>query len=275
MAFAYPGDGSLDYYPCRYGMSRVMFRGPRRDLDRPYMVALGGTETYGKFVPEPYPALVEVATGMRMVNLGAVNAGLDLYLKDPDVLETATRARLAVIQIMGAQNLSNRYYAVHPRRNDRFLYATPMLRNMYREVDFTDFSFTRHLLHTLRTVSVDRFEALVDELRSAWVARMKALLASLPCKTVLLWVANAPPPMPDRRSDLTHDPLFVDADMIASLRPRVTRYIEVVASPAAVSQGTAGMAFGALDALSAQSLPGPAVHRQIADQLGSELLALV
>ncbi|MFN4155515.1 MAG: DUF6473 family protein [Paracoccaceae bacterium] len=274
MAYEYPGDGSLDYYPCRYGMSRVLFRGPRRDLDCPYVVTLGGTETYGKFVPEPYPALIEAATGLRMVNLGFVNAGLDLYLKDPDVLDTASRARLAVVQIVGAQNLSNRFYSVHARRNDRFLRASPYLRNIYREVDFTEFNFTRHMLGALRAVSEDRFEVLAEELRAAWVNRMKTLITSLPCKTVLLWVANAPPPMPGSRSNLTHDPLLVDAEMIGALRAQVSCYVEVVASPAAQSRGTDGMAFAAFDAPAAQSLPGPAVHRQIADQLGPELLRL-
>ncbi|RGP38304.1 DUF6473 family protein [Pseudotabrizicola alkalilacus] len=274
MAFEYPGDGSLDYYPCRYGMSRVLFRGPRRDLDRPYVVTLGGTETYGKFVPEPYPALIEAATGLRMVNLGYVNAGLDLYLKDSAVLETASRARLAVVQIVGAQNLTNRFYSVHARRNDRFLRASSYLRNIYREVDFTEFSFTRHMLSTLQAVSENRFEVLAEELRAAWVTRMKTLITSLPCKTVLLWVANTPPPSPGRRSDLTHDPLLVDAEMVAVLRAQVTCYVEVVASPDALLRGTSGMAYAPFDAPAAQGLPGPAVHRQIADQLGPELQRL-
>lgn len=275
MTYENPGDGSLDYYPCRYGTSRVLFRGPRRDLDRPYVAMLGSTETYGKFVPEPYPALTEAATGLRVVNLGYVNAGLDLYLKDPEVLDTAARARVTVVQIMGAQNLSNRFYTVHPRRNDRFLHASALLRHIYREVDFTEFSFTRHMLHSLQTVSTDRFEVLAEELRAAWVARMKALLGSLPGKTVLLWLANAPPPMPGRRAALEHDPLLVDCEMIGAVRAYATRYLEIVASPDAVSRGTKGMAFGPLDAPAAQLLPGPAVHRQIADQLGAELLRLV
>ncbi|NEX45916.1 DUF6473 family protein [Pseudotabrizicola algicola] len=274
MAYEYPGDGSLDYYPCRYGMSRALFRGPRRDLDRPYVVTLGGTETYGKFVPEPYPALIESATGLRIVNMGYVNAGLDLYLKDPDVLSTAARARLAVVQIVGAQNLSNRFYSVHARRNDRFLHASGALRSLFPEVDFTEFSFTRHMLSALHAASTDRFEVLAEDLRAAWVSRMKALLSALRGKTVLLWLANTPPPPPGRRADLSHDPLLIDSEMIAALRPLAAQYVEVVASPAARLCGTQGMAFAPLDALAAQGVPGPAVHRQIADHLGPELLRL-
>ena len=55
-----------------------------------------------------------------------------------------------MIQVSGAQNLSNRFHAVHPRRNDRFLRASTLLKTIYRDVDFTEFNFTRHLLTTLR-----------------------------------------------------------------------------------------------------------------------------
>ncbi len=274
MAFEYPGDGSLDYYPCRYGTSRLVFRGPRRDLERPYVVTLGGTETYGKFVPEPFPALIEAGLGLRVVNLGCVNAGIDVYLKDPDILAVAAGARVAVVQIMGAQNLSNRYYSVHPRRNDRFVQATPMLQAIFREVDFTEFNFTRHMLQTLQSVSVDKFEVLAEELRATWVGRMRTLLEALPCKTVLLWVGSQPPPGPGRRADLTQDPLLIDAEMVAALRSRATSYLEVIASSAAQARGTDGMAFAPLDAPAAQGLPGPALHREVADALGPEVQRL-
>jgi hypothetical protein len=193
MAYAYPGEGALDYYPCRYGKSKILFRGPRRDLEQPFVAVLGGTETYGKFLPLPYPALTEEATGIRMVNLGCVNAGLDVYLNEPVIPDILGRARVTVIQLMGAQNMSNRYYAVHPRRNDRFLRASGLLRTIYREVDFTEFNFTRHMLTTLQSISPQKFEVVVDELKAAWVARMSLLLDQARGKTVLLWMADRPP----------------------------------------------------------------------------------
>ena len=58
MAYEFAGDSALDYFPCRYGQSKLLFRGPRRRFDGPYAAAIGGTETYGKFVADPYPALV-------------------------------------------------------------------------------------------------------------------------------------------------------------------------------------------------------------------------
>lgn len=274
MAFAYPGDGALDYFPCRYGTSKLLFRGPRRELDQPYCAVLGGTETYGKFVPRPYPLLVEEATGLRMVNLGCVNAGLDVYVNDPAVMEIAARARVTVLQIVGAQNLTNRFYAVHPRRNDRFLRASPLLRSIFREVEFTEFHFTRHMLQTLQAVSPERFEVVADELRASWVARMEVLLDRMAGKTLLLWTADHPPVAPGRSPDLTCAPILVDAEMIAAVRTRASDYLEVVSSAKARAEGQRGMTLGPLDQPAAAEMPGPAVHAEIAQALASRLQRL-
>lgn len=275
MAYAYPGEGALDYYPCRYGKSKLLFRGPRRDLERAYVAVLGGTETYGKFVPMPYPALVEEASGIRMVNLGCVNAGLDAYLNEPEVLEIAAQARAAVVQIIGAPNLSNRYYVVHPRRNDRFLWASAALRGLYPEVDFTEFHFTRHLLQTLQSVSPEKFHGVTEELRSVWSARMIALLDRIPGRTVLLWMADHPPRPAAAQPDLTADPVLIDAGMIDAVRVHATDYLEVISSPAARASGLAGLAFAPLDQPAAMGVPGPEVHREVAAGLGALLRRIV
>ncbi len=264
MAYAFSGEGSLDYFPCRYGASRLLFRGPRRSLDRPYLAFLGGTETYGKYVPDPYPDLIEDETGLAAVNLACVNAGLDVYLAEPEVLQVAHGAAAVVVQIVGAGNLSNRYYSVHPRRNDRFIAASPLLKALYREVDFTDFNFTRHMLLSLRAASRDRFEVLADELRLTWVARMKELLTALPARTVLLWLADHHPAARADQSGMALNPVLVDEDMLAQVRPRAAAYVEVARGPEARISGLAGMAFPALEAPSAARLPGPDVHRRVA-----------
>lgn len=268
MAYAYPSVGALDYYPCRYGTSRLLFRGPRRDLTKAYCAVLGGTETYGKFVPHPFPALVEVDTGIPMVNLGCVNAGLDVYSGEPVLMDLALKAQMTVVQVTGAQNMSNRYYSVHPRRNDRFVRASPLLRTIFREVDFTEFHFTRHLMQTLQAVSPEKFEVVADELRAAWVARMIGLLTRIPGKTVMLWLGNDAPLPPGQRADLARDPLLIDVEMIRAVRPYVTEYVEVISSPMARAEGLNGMAYGPMEQLAALGLPGPLVHREVANALG-------
>ena len=216
MAYAFPGEGALDYFPCNYGGSRLMFRGPRRSLERPYIAFLGGTETYGKYVPEPFPDLVEDEVGFAAINLGCMNAGPDVYLNEPTVLEIARGAVAVVLQVMGAVNLTNQFYSVHPRRNDRFIAASPALKALYRDVDFTEFNFTKHMLTTLEATSKERFEVVSTELRHAWTARMRELLAQVADRTVLLWLADD---APDRARAWVQDPILVDAAMVAAVRP--------------------------------------------------------
>lgn len=275
MAYVFPGEGSLDYFPCRYGSSRVLFRGPRRDIDRAYVAVLGGTETYGKFVPVPFPDMIEQELGLPVANLGCMNAGPDVFLNEVAVTEIAAQASVTVVQILGAQNLSNRYYAVHPRRNDRFLGATPLLRAIFPRVDFTEFNFTRHMLTSLQSASADKFEVVAEELRAAWVARMKLLLSRLGRRTILLWVSEQPPPTPTRRVDLARSPLLIDSEMINAIRAPVAGYVEAVFSHAALSQGVEGMAFAPMEAPAAAGLPGPAAHREVADLLMPAIYQLI
>ena len=260
------GHGALEYYPCRYGSSRVLFRGPRRQLDGNYVAFLGGTETYGRFIEYPFATLIEQRIRVACVNFGVVNAGVDLYLQDPAVMEILMNAEAKVVQVMGAQNLSNRYYSVHPRRNDRFLRASDRMQELYPEVDFADFHFVRHMLGHLSDTCDERFQTVVEELRQAWTARMKHLLTQIRGKVVLLWFAEQPVPT-DLRTTLDGDPLFVNRDMIETLRPRVAQVIEVTASGAAQIEGTRGMVFSDFEACAAAELMGPLAHIEVADAL--------
>lgn len=241
-----------------------MFRGPRRDLDQPHVCVFGGSETYGKFVPSPYPALLEEWLGLPVANLGCVNAGPEVFAQDPDLIAVANRAEVVVVQILGAENLSNRFYAVHPRRNDRFLGATTALKSLYREVDFTEFAFTRHLLTTLQRIGPDRFALVVAELRQVWLRQMHDLLAQLTRPAVLLWVGDQVPRVTTRTTDGSGNPALVDADMLSVLRPKVDALVEVAISPSARAAGLSGMAFSPLDRSVAKGLPGPDAHREVA-----------
>lgn len=275
MAFAFQGAAALDYSVCRYGNSRIQFRGPRCDMSRPYIACVGGTETFGKFVPDPYPSLVAGRLDVPVANLGCVNAGIDVFLNEPAIGDVAMGARLTVVQILGAQNLSNRFYTVHPRRNDRFLQAAPGLKALYRDIDFTEFHFTRHLLGALARKSPDRFAIVADELRTAWISRMKLLLARLSSQTLLLWVANHPPPERTEALALQHDPLLVDADMLAAIRPHASDYLQVVGSPMAQLNGLRGMAFAEFDRPAAAEVLGGAVHHEVARALAPVIRAML
>jgi hypothetical protein len=272
MTYDITGRGGLDYLSCRYGRSQLQFRGPKRRLDRDHALFLGGTETYGRYIVQPMSDLVEAEIGHPCVNLGVPNAGVDAFLNDVTIKDMMSRAQVTVVQVMGAQNMSNRFYAVHPRRNDRFLNASDLMKRLFRDVDFTEYTFNRHMLLAIRLLSLERYQMIEHELREAWVARMRSLLQGTTGRKVLLWFARQSPDASGAaRDDLGPDPLFITRDMIEALRHHVTEVVEVVVSPLAQAQGTTGMVFDPLETVSAGSMLGPAAHAEAAAALAPVL----
>lgn len=269
------GDGALDYLPCRYGRSKLLFRGPKRKLDGAFCAMLGGAETYGRFVEVPFPALVEERTGSKVVNLGCVNAGIDAFAADPSVLDVCSGARLTVVQVLGAQNMSNRFYAVHPRRNDRFLRASTLLKTIYRDVDFTEFNFTRHLLTALRADNAEKFAMVEEELKEAWVARMKTLVAKINARVVLLWLSDHDPETYTTCTEHGGDPLFVDREMLERVRPYVSGVVEVVVGPDEITDGMQGLVYNELEEPMARELLGVSAHEKAARALNPVIEALL
>lgn len=260
----------LSYSPCRYGASRMLFRGPRKRLDQPYLAFVGGTETYGKFIEKPFPVLVEKAMRQTCVNFGCVNGGIDAFVNDGTVMDICGKADLTVVQVMGANLLSNRFFSVHPRRNDRFLRASTVLQAIYHDVDFSEFSFTRHMLSALHSKSIERFETVVCELREAWLARMRRLLDQIGENVVLLWFSEYAPtnePWDDLPHQMQVDPLFITKDMIDQLRPLVRGLVVAQPTSDALVRGTAGMIYPISQQRAAREMLGVDCHKEAATAL--------
>ncbi|WP_371170322.1 DUF6473 family protein [Aliiroseovarius sp. 2305UL8-7] len=275
MAYEILGKGALNYQPCRYGASKILFRGPKKKLADPFIAVLGGTETYGKFLEHPFPDLLQHESGIQAVNFGCPNAGVDAFLHDHGLLTISHKAAVTVLQVPGAHNMSNRFYAVHPRRNDRFLRASNALKELYCEIDFTEFNFTRHLLGVLHETSPDRFANIVEELRIAWVARMKLLIANLDSSIILLWLADHPISEGGRLGVDGTDPLFVDRHMIEEVSPFVRDVVEVSISEEEREQGRDALVFADMDAPATREMLGTVAHRKASRALRNVVERLI
>lgn len=263
----------LDYFPCRYGASKTLFRGPERVLTQPFVAMLGGSSTFGKYVAQPFPALVEKALGRPVANLGGLNAGPDFYLSDPAALAVAARAQVSVVQVTGAEALTNPYYSVHSRRNDRFLAASPVLRALFPTVDFAEVHFTRHLLQVLERSDPIAFAQVVNGLKDAWMDRMRRLLGQLPGRRVLLWLADAPPP--DQALALDPAPPFIDRAMLDALQGEVDQVVIATPSRRARALAPFDMTYPETEAALAACLPGAAIHAEVAAKLAPVVKALL
>lgn len=256
----YDGQPMLDYAPCRYGESKVDFRGPLRALKPPYIACLGGTEFYGKYLHHPIPDLLEEQLGETCLNLGRTNAGLDMFAVDAEVMRLASQASVAVVQITSAHNISNRFYTLHPRRNDRFIAPTELLRAVFPEVDFTTIHFTRHALQELRRVSPSRFRVVVDELKSVWTTRMLEMLSRIDAQVVLFWMGDHSPD--HEKTTSARDPLFVDRTMLEVLRPHVAQIVECIVSIEAQPPEVDDMVCKAAERDIARFMFGPKAHAE-------------
>ncbi|MBE0453031.1 DUF6473 family protein [Roseovarius autotrophicus] len=275
MAFERLGRWPLDYRPVRYPGVRLSFRGPALDLKRGYVACMGGTETYGIFVERPWPALIDAGDGLACLNLGVPNAGPDLWLAPGGPLPLAQNARAVVLQIPCGMNLTNPFYAVHPRRNDRFLRAAPPLARLYPEVDFTEFHFTRHMMHHLLALSPERFAHMRAAVQKAWIARMAQLLNQIKPPVILLWLSNRTPGAGTQGGGIDTDPAFVSRAMLHAIAPLAQATVIAVISDTARAQGTCGMRFDLTEKEVAAALPGPLAHREVAEAVRPALVTLI
>ncbi|PCJ75852.1 MAG: hypothetical protein COA53_05180 [Rhodobacteraceae bacterium] len=208
--------GDVELY--RFGRSKQIFRGPKPDLTAPYLTFIGGSEPFGKFVLEPYPKLVQNRIGTTCVNLGTPGAGPGFFLKDPVVLETCSRSTRCFVQVMDVAPLSNRMYAVYPRRNMRLRSVSGALRSLYPQVDFSGFRYVSAMIRKLKEVDSEAYKVVLAEQRSAWLARMLELLLDIETAKTLLWIR------PEGGSGLSQS---VTQEMIDVLAPHVDNIMTI------------------------------------------------
>lgn len=237
---------------CNYGASKLVFRGPERALSRPYVACLGGAETFGRFVEHPFPALLQQRLGRRCINFGSLFCGAEALLQDEGLTELANGSVLCVLQLPDLGGHSNRFYRVHPRRNDRFVAPTPDLVKLYPEEDFTEIHFVGHLLMRLQTHSDGRFEQVSHALQQSWIDHLQTVLDQITCPVVLLAL--------ELESHLRIEPF-----MLSALAPFCARIVHLQAQVSGMSDDLEDVLFGTLQQPMAEHMIGPATHRRVAD----------
>jgi len=271
MSYEYMGVGPINYYPCHYGASKLIFRGPKKNPGRKYCVAIGGTETFGKYLEDPYPAQLAALCGRDVVNLGCMHAGAEVFLNNPAILDICQDADVTIVQLTSAQNMSNRFYSVHPRRNDRFIAASRLLYSIYPGLDFTNVHYTGHLVSMLRNYSETCFELIKNELQSEWVAKMQAMLAMIGGRITLLWLSDRFPGDSEDFPSLGNDPKLLDRAMIDQLLSDNVGLLEIVGTPEEISAGHDRMIFTRWEEAAARQMLGPIVHQEAARRLQEHL----
>lgn len=268
MTLHYIHSDTPDYEFCTYGNSSLQFRGPPCDLGQPYLAYLGGAETFGRFMETPFPQMVSQRTGLGCLNLAAVNGGVDYCMNAPETFDWINGAQAAVIEVMGAANLSNAFFKVHPRRNDRVVCTHGILTDMFKDTDFVNVHFIRHLLAELEKADPEEYQGVCQVLKTTWVARMSGLLARIKVPVHLVWMADHSPVHVGFGSAAS-DPFLIDQNLVDAILPKVDCLI--VADAPTQQRADPTLRFGEFDQAAAGNMLGKAVHRDVANQICTKL----
>ena len=269
---------NIDYCDYRFGRARQRFRGPAPDLNMPYIAFIGGSEVYGKFVRDPFPARIASDLNITCANWGTPGAGPSFFLKDPVVLEACSRAQACVISVMGAVSMSNRLYSVFKRRNSRIRSVSESLRALFPQLDLDAFRFVHNMLTRMQREDPQNFKLIEIELRQAWVARMRELLDDIETARVLVWMSTRTPDedaYAEGRDSILTPPAFVTREMLEEVAPMADLVVEYVASEEVAGDTDDGRVFNEEYDPMAALLPGETMHRQVADLLGRGLKQLL
>ncbi|MCA0042382.1 DUF6473 family protein [Celeribacter litoreus] len=153
--------------------------------------------------------------------------GIEALLHDPATLERCRKANLTVLQIPAASTISNRFYTVVRADPYRIIRPSSLLQTIYNGVDFSGVRTTDELLSLLHAKGPDKFDVVRNELRDAWIARMRSVATELRGKLVLVALPNHSLDDAAACDALGNEPLFVTRAMLAGLKSLVKDVLEM------------------------------------------------
>ena len=148
---------------------------------------------------------------------------------------------------------------------------------MFREVDFTEFHFTRHMLQTLQAVAPDRFALVAEELQvGLGGADARAAGAAAGPGAAAVDGGSLPPDAPGAIRRTTRC-WWTTAMMDGGAGTWRRTMLEVVSQPpGARAQGAGGHGLSRRSSRpAAAGVPGPAVHREVAAALAPRVQRLL
>jgi hypothetical protein len=102
----------VDYEEYRLPGISQSLRGPAVDPNAgPYFTCLDAAQTYGVFVPRPYPALLAADLGIAAPNLALPAAGPGFYAANDAMPGLVNKGKFVILQVMAARAEANSRYA--------------------------------------------------------------------------------------------------------------------------------------------------------------------
>lgn len=200
-----------------YHFNGCQLRGPKIDPDKPYIVCLGAAQTFGRFCPEPFPALLSARLGIQVFNLG-LSGAIPAQFLDHGFLKTINNSKLAVIQVLSARCGSNSRYT-HVRNqlgiiHDDYRVVPPVLFWQYAEKKFGN----------------RKLKKLVNETRQDHLYHMLTLIQSMKVPGILFYISTCKPEELPDKMPYSPFPQLLKRWMIKEMAEYCDEYVECISS---------------------------------------------
>ncbi len=230
----------IDYQMTELPGTKHLIRGPIPDLDAGNQITfIGAAQSFGCYFEKCFANLVGQELDRPVLNLGFGGAGPGFFIDNPELIETANKGALTVVQIMSGRVQPNMFMEgkglarVKMRRKDM---------NVHPHVAWADiaegFYAWRRLPAPFKPAV--RFAAraplalALAQSRKGYVAAYQEMLRQITTPTILLWISQRTPEYPRKpipTEDLMGDyPQLVSRDWITPIEGHANSYVEVVSS---------------------------------------------
>ncbi|MBK1648036.1 DUF6473 family protein [Rhabdochromatium marinum] len=213
----------------------VYYRGPAPSnlAQGGYLACIGGAQTLGRFVAQPYSEQLGKTLGLETLNLGHGGGKPRYFLECPGILEHINKAALVVVQIPSARGVETSFFKPISIKNAILQDKRPGYSKSPRFADKVYKEF-------LENEAPEIIDQLQREIRANWMEEMTELLTAIQVPKVLLWFSTRTPDtgsgfcIQTLRYEATPNfryPHFVNRDMVEKLCLLANGYVEYVGHP--------------------------------------------
>jgi hypothetical protein len=213
----------VDYEYWELAGSGIHFRGPAVDLNdpAPYFVCAGAAQTFGCFVPKPYPSLLADALDMRVLNLGLGSATPSVFASNDRLLEVINGADFLILQVMAARQEGNSRLQ---------MLGTDLVHDRRHGDDLPAHMAWQRILDEERS-ELNRY---IAESQQSWIYHYRQLLAHIKVPVVLFYFSVKQKGVdPARDAENAHQllepfPQLVEGASIDTVAAQCDRYVECI-----------------------------------------------
>ncbi len=235
-----------------------------------YITCVGAAQTFGCYSEKPFPALLQEALGIPVLNFGVAGAGPSLFTRQ-HFLDHINGGKLVVLQVLSGRSTGNSLF--QPVNSGEML---------NRRSDGVELGAAPMYAQLLQSKSRDEVEAVIRETRENWLREFNELINRITKPVILAWFSVRSPDYRESYSSVEclfgKFPQLVNREMIDRIRPRVDRYVEYV-SDAGLPQPLVSKATGKPITIKMRAdlsdrekkvndyYPSPEMHRGLATSL--------